>query len=140
MVSCGKCNLMVKFDKGYHDVIETLSLPLSKMSSSCFCVEMNSYLSSPHVLSILCFRYYGSLEMMNENGTSFGRYCGNKTGQAVVLNGSLVVLRDRSGYYGSYGRFRLRFTPVNRKYSNAIQLKLKMHKRESFTRARGVLS
>ncbi|XP_067028317.1 CUB domain-containing protein 2-like [Acropora muricata] len=55
---------------------------------------------------------YGSLELMNENGDSFGKYCGNKTGQAVVVNGSLVVLRYRSGDYGSYGRFRLLFTPV----------------------------
>ncbi|KAK2569857.1 CUB and peptidase domain-containing protein 1 [Acropora cervicornis] len=58
-------------------------------------------------------RYYGSLEIMNENGDSFGRYCGNRNGQAVVVNGSLVVLRFRSGYYGSYGRFRLLFTPAN---------------------------
>ncbi|KAK2569854.1 Cubilin, partial [Acropora cervicornis] len=56
--------------------------------------------------------YYGSLEIMNENGTSFGRYCGYRNGQAVVVNGRLVVLRFRSGYYGSYGRFRLLFTPV----------------------------
>ncbi|XP_074612571.1 uncharacterized protein LOC141866917 isoform X1 [Acropora palmata] len=56
--------------------------------------------------------YYGSLEIMNENGDSFGRYCGNRNGQAVVVNGRLVVLRFRSGYYGSYGRFRLLFTPV----------------------------
>ncbi|XP_074612564.1 cubilin-like isoform X2 [Acropora palmata] len=55
---------------------------------------------------------YGSLEIMNENGTSFGRYCGYRNGQAVVVNGRLVVLRFRSGYYGSYGRFRLLFTPV----------------------------
>ncbi|XP_067027374.1 cubilin-like [Acropora muricata] len=57
-------------------------------------------------------RYYGSLEIMNENGTSFGRYCGSRNGQAVVVNGGLVVLRVRSGYYGSNGRFRLLFTPV----------------------------
>ena len=75
---------------------------------------------------------------MNENGDSFGRYCGNRNGQAVVMNGSIVVLRFRSGYYGSYGRFRVLFTPVYRKYNNDMQLKLKMDKRESFTR--GVLS
>jgi len=56
--------------------------------------------------------YYGSLEIMNENGDSFGRYCGYRNGQAVVMNGSIVVLRFRSGYYGSYGRFRVLFTPV----------------------------
>ena len=74
---------------------------------------------------------------MNENGDSFGRYCGNRNGQAVVVNGNLVLLGFRSGYYGSYGRFQLLFTPSYRKYNNDIQLKLKMHKRESFTR--GVL-
>ncbi|XP_074612569.1 cubilin-like [Acropora palmata] len=67
--------------------------------------------------------YYDSLEIMNENGDSFGRYCGNRNGQAVVANGRLVVLRFRSGYYGSYGRFRLLFTPVYRKYNNKIYLK-----------------
>ncbi|XP_015748386.1 PREDICTED: cubilin-like isoform X9 [Acropora digitifera] len=56
--------------------------------------------------------YYGSLEIMNENGTSFGRYCGYQNGQAVVVNGGVIVLRFRSGYFGSYGRFRLLFTPV----------------------------
>ncbi|XP_015748375.1 PREDICTED: exoskeleton protein RP43-like isoform X1 [Acropora digitifera] len=56
--------------------------------------------------------YLGSLEIMNENGTSFGRYCGYRTGQAVVVNGRIVVLRFRSGYYSPYGRFRLLFTPV----------------------------
>ena len=75
---------------------------------------------------------------MNENGDSFGRYCGYRNGQAVVMNGSIVVLRFRSGYYGSYGRFRLLLTPVYRKYNNDMQLKLKMDKQESFTR--GVLS
>ena len=59
---------------------------------------------------------------MNENGTSFGRYCGYQNGQAVVVNGSLVVLRFRSGYYGSNGYFRLLFTPYNRKYNNKIYL------------------
>ncbi|XP_015748395.1 PREDICTED: tolloid-like protein 2 isoform X17 [Acropora digitifera] len=57
-------------------------------------------------------RYYGSLEIMNENGDSFGKYCDNRDGRAVVVNGSHVVLRFRSGYSGSYGRFRLLFTPV----------------------------
>ena len=71
---------------------------------------------------------------MNENGTSFGRYCGSRKGQAIVVNGRLVVLRFPPGYYGSYGRFRLLFTPVYRKYNNDIQLKLKMYKRVSFTR------
>ena len=75
---------------------------------------------------------------MNENGVSFGKYCGNKTGQAVVVNGSLVVLRYRSEDYGSYGRFRLLFTPVYRKYNNDIQLKIKLNIRVSFTR--GMLS
>ncbi|XP_067027785.1 exoskeleton protein RP43-like [Acropora muricata] len=56
--------------------------------------------------------YYSSLEIMNENGTSFGRYCGSRNGQAVVVNGRLVVLRFRSRYYDSYGRYRLLFTPV----------------------------
>ncbi|XP_015748392.1 PREDICTED: tolloid-like protein 2 isoform X15 [Acropora digitifera] len=56
--------------------------------------------------------YYGSLEIMNENGDSFGKYCDNRDGRAVVVNGSHVVLRFRSGYSGSYGRFRLLFTPV----------------------------
>ncbi|XP_067026542.1 CUB and peptidase domain-containing protein 1-like [Acropora muricata] len=68
-------------------------------------------------------RYYSSLEIMNENGTSFGRYCGYRNGQAVVVNGRLVVLTFRSGYYGSYGRFRLLFTPVYRKYNNKIYMK-----------------
>ena len=90
------------------------------------------------VLSILFFRYYGYLEIMNENGDSFGKYCGNKTGQAVLVNGNLVVLRFRSGYHGSYGRFRLLFTPVYRKYNNDIQLKLKMYTQVLFTR--GILS
>ena len=75
---------------------------------------------------------------MNENGTSFGRYCGYRNGQAVVVNGRLVFLRFRSGYYGSYGRFRLLFTPVYRKYNNDIQLKLKMYTQVLFTR--GILS
>ena len=61
---------------------------------------------------------------MNENGHSFGQYCGYQDGQAVVVNGRLLVLRFRSGYYiGSYNRFRLLFTPVYRKYNNYIQLK-----------------
>ncbi|XP_067027783.1 cubilin-like [Acropora muricata] len=64
--------------------------------------------------------YYSSLEIMNENGTSFGRYCGSRNGQAVVVNGRLVVLRFRSRYYDSYGRYRLLFTPVYRKYNNKI--------------------
>ena len=48
MVSCGKCDKLVKFGKGYHDVIETLSVPWSKMSLSCCCLQMNCYLSSAH--------------------------------------------------------------------------------------------
>ena len=60
---------------------------------------------------------------MNENGTSFGRYCGSRNGQAVVVNGRLVVLRFRSRYYDSYGRYRLLFTPVYRKYNNKIYMK-----------------
>ena len=57
---------------------------------------------------------------MNENGHSLGKYCGNRNGQVVVVDGSLVVLRIRSGYYGSYGRFRLLFTPFNSKYNSKI--------------------
>ena len=57
---------------------------------------------------------------MNENADNFGKYCGNHNGQAVVVNGSIVVLSFRSGSYGSYGRFRLLFTPVYRKYNNKI--------------------
>ena len=49
---------------------------------------------------------------MNENGDILGKYCGSIYGQAVVVNGSLVVLKIRSGYYGSYGLFRLLFIPV----------------------------
>ena len=60
---------------------------------------------------------------MNENGDSFGRYCGYRNGQAVVVNGNIVVLRFRPGYYGSYKRFRLLFGPDNRKYNNKIYLK-----------------
>ena len=62
---------------------------------------------------------------MNENGDSFGKFCGNKTGQAVLVNGNLVVLRFRPGLYAIHGQFRLLFTPVYRKYNNDIQLKLK---------------
>ncbi|XP_015775819.1 PREDICTED: tolloid-like protein 2 [Acropora digitifera] len=57
--------------------------------------------------------YRGFLDIMNENGDSFGQYCGNQNGRAVLVNGSFVVLRFRPGYYASYGRFRLFFTPVN---------------------------
>ena len=57
---------------------------------------------------------------MNENGDNFGKYCGYRNGQVVVVNGSLVVLRFRLGHYG---RFRLLFTPANRKYNNKIYLK-----------------
>ena len=44
----------------------------------------------------------------------------DRDGRAVVVNGSHVLLRFRSGYSGSYGRFRLLFTPVYRKYNNKI--------------------
>ena len=53
---------------------------------------------------------------MNEKGYSFGKYCGNRNLQVVVVNGRLVVLRFRSGSYGSFGRFRLLLTPG--KYNN----------------------
>jgi len=56
-------------------------------------------------------RYYGYVEIMNEQGYSFGKYCGSRNGQVVVVNGRLVVLRFRSGSYGSFGRFRLLLTP-----------------------------
>ena len=79
-----------------------------------------SALFTTSVLPILFFRYYRSLEIMNENGDSFGKYCGNTTGQVVVVYGSLVVLRFSLGYHGSYGRFRLLYTPTNCKYNNKI--------------------
>ena len=61
---------------------------------------------------------------MNENGDSFGQYCRYENGREVVVYGSLVVLIFRSGSSGSYGRFRLLFNPVNRKYNNKIYLKV----------------
>ena len=75
------------------------------------------------VPSVLFFRYDDSLEIMNENGDSLGKYCGDKTGQAVVVYGSVVVLRFRSVDFGTYGRFRLLFTSANGKYNNKIKLK-----------------
>ena len=47
---------------------------------------------------------------MNEKGDSFGKYCGRQDGNYVMVNGSLVVLRFVSGYYGSYGRFELSYS------------------------------
>ena len=71
---------------------------------------------------------------MNENGDSFGQYCGYQNGRAVLVNGSLVVLRFHPGFYRPYGRFRLLFTTIYREYNNVILLKLKMYKQASFTR------
>ena len=62
---------------------------------------------------------------MNENGDSFGKFCGDRKVQPVVVNGSLVVLRFRAGNYGGHGRFRLLLTPVYRKYNNDMQSKCK---------------
>ena len=67
---------------------------------------------------------------MNENGDSFGKYCGNHNGQSVLVNGSLVVLSFRAGIWGSDGRFRLLFIPVNGKYNTKIELK--SHVRQKF--------
>ena len=63
------------------------------------------------------------MEIIDENGGSFGQYCGNKNGQSVVVNGRLVVLRFRRGYYSSSGQFRLLFIPVDGKYRTKIELK-----------------
>ena len=65
---------------------------------------------------------------MNENGDSFGKYCGYRNGQSVLVNGSLVVLSFRRGIYGNDGRFRLLFIPVNGKYNNKIELKSQQRK------------
>ena len=113
----------MKFGKGYHDVIETLSL--LEQNALLLFLSSDEFLPwfTKSVLLILCFRYHGAVEVTNENGDSFGSYCGYRNGQVVVVNGSLVVLRFRSGYYGSYGRFRLLFTPANRKYNIKIYLK-----------------
>ena len=74
------------------------------------------------VPSILFFRDFGLLKITNENGDSFGEYCGDLNGNSVLVNGSLVVLSFRRGFYVSSGRFRLLFIPVNGKYNNKIEL------------------
>ena len=65
---------------------------------------------------------------MNENGDSFGQYCRNQSDRAVLVNGRIVVLKFRPGYYGNTGRFRLLFNPVNGKYNNKIELKIQQCK------------
>ena len=62
---------------------------------------------------------------MNENGDSFGKFCGDRRVQPVLVNGSFVVLSFRSGNYGGHGRFRLLLTAVYRKYNNDMQSKCK---------------
>jgi len=62
---------------------------------------------------------------MNENGDSFGKFCGDRRVQPVLVNGSFVVLRFRSGNYGGRGRFRLLLTAVYGKYNNDMQSKCK---------------
>lgn len=62
------------------------------------------------IVKYICSRDY--LKITNENATEFGKYCGQKNGETVVVTGKYALIKFDSDSDIEQKGFVLHFTPV----------------------------
>ena len=71
----------------------------------------------------ICFLYFfrdDYLKISNDKGQTFGLFCRDKTGKAVLVTGASVTIKFRSDFFLEKKGFQLIFTsvPIGRKYES----------------------